>query len=320
MWLIQGIRSGSLLFFSRVNPIIETGGFFSEEKWPIYQLFPEEYIPKTIFISARETWEVVQENRSENKMDFPLLVKPNIGERGMGVQKILDAAALQGYHKRASYDYLIQSFVPYHEEMSILAYRLPGNAHVTVTSICLKEKLTITGDGVSTIDTLATSNYRASTQWERLAQNFDKNRVLKKGEKLLLEPIGNHSRGTTFLDGNDLLDESFRLATEKIFSSISPDIQYGRFDLLYHSIDEFKKGNKFKIVEFNGVGSEPAHIYQPNYSLFKAYADLWRHACILGKISRLQRKQGVKAMSWSEFFNALRLYRTNMEKVKGIEG
>lgn len=319
MWIIEGIRSGSLLYFSRVNPSIETGGFFSEEKWPIYQLFPEQYIPKTIFIKAPADMGSVEAALLKNKMPYPILVKPNIGERGMGVEKIEDAQAMQQYLATADYDFLIQSFVPYAKEMSILAYRLPDETHVHVTSLCLKEKLSITGDGQSTIKKLVANSHRASLQWQRLQHNFDENTILQSGEHLLLEPIGNHSRGTTFLDGNAHIDEPLRQATEKLFLSMKGDIQYGRFDLLYQSLDDFKQLQHFKVVEFNGVGSEPAHIYQPGYSMFKAYADIWQDVKIIGKISRRQRKKGVKAMTWSEFFKALRIYRENKRKVFGAE-
>jgi hypothetical protein len=312
MWIIQGIRNGNLLFFSRVNPDIETGGFFSEEKWPIYDMFPKEYIPLCLLIKKGSPHLHLKWAIDDSALSFPMLVKPNIGERGMGIEKILKGSQLYDYHEKAAYDYILQSFVPYKKEMSVLVYRMPDQYRVEVTSICLKEKLTIVGDGKSTLHQLAMSNFRSRNQWPRLRHQFDENRVLIQGEKLLLEPIGNHCRGTTFLNGNHLITEDVRLAMEQLFHSMKGEVYYGRFDILYESIETLIQLKSFSVVEFNGVGSEPAHIYQPGFSLWRAYEDLWKHARILGDISLAQKKRSVTCMTWNDFFRALKVYRENM--------
>ena len=315
MWLFQGLRVGNLLFFSRVNPDIETGGFFSEEKWPIYQLFPPDYVPRGSLISPDLSIAIVFQKLNEASLSYPVLVKPNIGERGMGIEKLADQYELSTYHQGATFNYIVQEFIPYPNEMSVLAYRIPGKDKVSVTSLCLKEKLAILGDGVSTIEQLINRDYRSRQQWTRIQNRFDGRRILGMGKSLILEPIGNHSRGTTFLNGNHLISEDFRLAVQQLFHTISGQIFYGRFDIIYESIDDIIQLKNFKVIEFNGVGSEPAHIYQPGYSLVKAYQCLWQHAKILGDISLVQKKNGIRTMSWSEFRQALRLYRLNLNLV-----
>ena len=318
MWLYQAARCRSIFFFSRVNPAIETGGFFSEEKWPIYQMFQPSLIPSGVLIQDGFAVDKMLALFQRSKLTFPVLVKPNIGERGMGIKKIGTLHDLNQYHSAAAYDFIIQEFIDLPCEMSVLAYRIPNTSDIAVTSVCLKEKLTLVGDGNSTLDQLAIKHYRSRVQWPRLRDHFDSRIVLNKDEKLLLEPIGNHSRGTTFLDGNELINEPFRSTIEKLFNSIKADVQYGRFDIIYESIVSFNNFKFFKVIEFNGVGSEPAHIYQPGFSLLRAYSVLWRHACILGDISLDQKSKGKRVMSWSNFFHALKVYKNNLRLVSKI--
>ncbi len=315
MWLAQAMRNRNLFFFSRVNPDIFTGGFFSEEKWSIYELFPAQRIPLSYLVDSTDLPDDILEGINTVGIVFPLLVKPNIGERGMGIRIIETFTELRDYHLAAAYDYIIQQLVPFGKEMSVLAYYLPGSNDVKVTSICIKEKLTIIGDGISTIEELVLCQYRSRKNWSRLKDQFEANHILKRGESLILEPIGNHSRGTIFLDGNHLISDSFTKTIKQLFNEIDGEVFYGRFDIMFSNFEEFEQLKDFKIVEFNGVGSEPAHIYQPGYSLIKAYKELWQHAKILGNISILQGKRGRKCMTWHDFKSALKTYRRNLKLV-----
>ena len=319
MWLIQAIRNRNLFFFSRVNPDIETGGFFSEKKWPIYAMFPPVYIPLGILIECSTNSTTLKNKLNNSNLSLPLLAKPNIGERGMGILKINSIAELISYNTAVSFDYILQEFIDYPLEMSVLAYRKLDSDKPTVTSVCLKEKLTILGDGHSTLTQLVNKDFRSRKQWPRLSSQFDEDLVLEKGKRLILDPIGNHSRGTTFLDGNYLINDSFSAAIGQLFNSIKGEVYYGRFDIIYKSMLDFVELKNFKVIEFNGVGSEPAHIYQPGFSLFNAYQSLWQHAKILGNISLQQKKRGVQSMSWKEFKLALKVYRKNMKVVQGAQ-
>jgi len=86
---------------------------------------------------------------------------------------------------------------------------------------------------------------------------------------VVLEPIGNHCRGTTFLNANDIIDEKLT----KVFDSISnriPGFYFGRYDLRCSSIEDLKKGKNVRIIELNGAGSEPDNIYHSCASIFSA--------------------------------------------------
>ena len=138
-----------------------------------------------------------------------------------------------------------------------------------------------------------------------------------KGVEMEIEPIGNHSRGTTFLNGNRFIDEQLNHIFDEICFQMD-DIYYGRFDLKCESIEGIKQGKGFKVMEFNGVGSEPAHIYDPAYSKIQAYKDLYQHCKILYEISIQQRQKGVIAMSLKELVSSYQIYNRYLKSATSI--
>ena len=64
---------------------------------------------------------------------------------------------------------------------------------------------------------------------------------------------------------------------------------YGRYDLKCNSIEELKQG-KFVILEFNGAGAEPNHVYNANYSWFKAIGVFAHHWKVLYEIGKYNNK------------------------------
>ena len=136
---------------------------------------------------------------------------------------------------------------------------------------------------------------------------MDLQQVPDAGETVLLEGIGNHCRGTQFLNANDWITPGLETAILKVLSQM-PGVYYGRFDLRTSSIDDLNAGRAFLIMEFNGVGSEPAHIYDPAYPVVNAYKDVWRHWRILYEISREQKAHGIASIHWRDGLESLRTY------------
>jgi len=117
------------------------------------------------------------------------------------------------------------------------------------------------------------------------------------------------------LNGNKYIDKKL----EKVFDKIALEmegIHYGRFDMKCQSIELLKEASKFKILEFNGIASEPAHIYDPEYSTIQAYRDIFRHWKIIYELSKVQRTKGVSSMSWNEAYQSVRSYLQYMKIAK----
>lgn len=319
IWLYFAARARRWLFFTTVNPVIETGGVFGESKINILQRLPPEVIPTTLFITSETSIATTLQRIREAGLSFPLIAKPNVGERGTLVKKLASPADLADYMARNMVDFIIQEFVTYEEEVSVLHYRLPGASKGGILSLCLKEYLHVTGNGVSTIRSLMENYPRARLQLERLERQNGLDfmeRIPASGEVVLLEPIGNHNRGTTFLNGNALIDDRLVQVFDAISFTLEHQVYYGRYDIKCSSLEAVKNGVDFKILELNGVAGEPAHIYDPSYPIWKKYEDIYRCWKVIFSISQEQARRGVKSLSLREGVQRLFQYLRYTKSLK----
>ncbi|MCC6724188.1 MAG: hypothetical protein IT258_06720 [Saprospiraceae bacterium] len=304
------LRARRPFFFSAVNPAIETGGMWGESKFNILKRIPNSHIPPTIFVKQGTDFQLLIERMNDVGLtQWPVIAKPDVGERGLLVSKIKDEAQLREYLSTNPIDFLIQGFVDHPLELAVLCHRLPGSHQTAVTSICVKETLKVTGDGQSTIRQLMELSDRASLQIERFETEQPElmRRVLPEGKTMELEPIGNHCRGTMFLNGNRHIDPQLTQAFDSVLSQMD-GIYYGRFDLKCRSIEDLRSTGEFKAVEFNGIGAEPAHIYDPAYPVWKKYRDIYRHWRRIYQIYKVQAANQVEPMSLKEGIERLKTY------------
>jgi hypothetical protein len=140
---------------------------------------------------------------------------------------------------------------------------------------------------------------------ERLGKQFDE--ILAAGEIKVLEQIGNHSRGTRFVNGNHLINERMHKTFDTIAKSLD-GFYYGRFDLKARSAESFNTGEHLYIIELNGVGSDPGHIFDSSVGYFRALRDEAWHWKQLFKVSKINMKRGIKPISFGEM---VRLYWNN---------
>jgi hypothetical protein len=294
-FLIQAIRAKSLTYFTNVDPCIENGGFFGESKIEILEKIDAKYLPKTIFVSKNTSVDSLKHFFDSKQISFPIICKPNVGERGTDVEKIIDIEGLQKYINQ-KFDFIIQEFITHDIELAILYFRMPFQKKGQITSITRKKFLEVVGDGISNIEALMGRSERARFQLNTMRNRLDINKVIAKDEIYLLEPIGNHCRGTTFLDNNFLINQQLNAVFDDISTKID-GFHYGRFDLKVDSIENLYLGKDIQIMELNGVSADPGHIYDPNYKLFNAYFDVAKHWKILADISIEQQKFGIKPIS-----------------------
>ena len=122
-----------------------------------------------------------------------------------------------------------------------------------------------------------------------------------------LEPIGNHCRGTTFYNANKLINDQLI----DVFNRIAKQIEgyyYGRFDLKVPNLQDLYAGRNIKIMELNGVSSEVAHVYDPDYKLIRAYRDIAKHMDYIYQISKENYKKGIPHDSLWSFLKDLKIH------------
>ena len=272
-------KAKHLAFFSAANPCIKSSGNGTESKYETILLVPEKHRPKSVLIKPNTDFEIVCKNIQEQKINFPLIAKPDIGFRGLLVEKITSKDALKNYLEKYTINIIIQEFLDYENECGIFYHRNPKNDSGKISSLTLKRFLSVTGDGTSTLKELILADERAKLYIElfskihqdKLTEIPIKNKVIK------LTAIGNHSKGTQFINGNHLISDKLTTTFDKLSKSI-PGWYYGRIDLKYNTFEELEEGIDFKILEINGIIAEPTHIYDSqNYTYLKALKAIRTH-------------------------------------------
>ncbi len=284
------------------------GGFCAYSKYGILKQIDPALLPKTLCINAStQNPEEIILSLKQSGIDFPLIIKPDIGERGRGVEKITDVKILLNYLLANPHTLLIQEYINYPLELGIMYHRLPGQTKGSITSVVQKEFLSVCGDGKSTLIQLFERSKRARYHLDMLMKLHAKDlqKVLPTNEVLELVSIGNHCRGTTFLNANHLITP----ALQDIFDKISCRIDgfyFGRYDIRVPHLDDLYAGRNIKILELNGANSEPAHIYDPDMSIFKAYRHLFSHWHNLFEVSICNHRNGTAFMSVSDAIYKIR--------------
>ena len=254
---------------------------FDDRKSDVYKLLPPQWIPKTKLITHQND----SADANMEDFDFPLIIKPDIGFKGFLVAKLDNDEQLTEYKRLyGSKDFLLQEYVDFQREFSVLIYRYPKHGQVGVSSFIEKTYPEILGDGLKTIEQLINEkqNPFLKKEWIKDKLQDRLTDVLEKGESLRIDTIGNYSRGSKFHSLNESIDEELTEWAKKLFDQID-GIDFCRLDLKADSIEEMKKG-MFTILELNGVKSEPLHIYDPKYSVSTIIKDVHQHWAILTKI------------------------------------
>lgn len=287
-----------------------------ESKKEIYNLIPPQYYPKTELIKEGTQYENVLQIIHESGIKFPLIAKPDIGLRGSAVQKINSFADLKSYSEKADFDYLLQDLIPFRNEIGIFYVRYPDEKKGRITGIVAKEFLTVTGNGTSTIEDLVKENPRYEFQLKALKREYEQKLLVvpAQNEIINLVPYGNHARGAKFLDKTEWITPELTAVINDVCLQID-GFYFGRIDLMYSSLKELEAGQNFSIVEINGAGSEPTHIYDPAHSLFFAWKELFRHITYMFEISAANHKLGFPYLKHEEGMKEYRLHLAQSRKI-----
>lgn len=307
LWL--SLKARSFSFFTAANPGIFMGGFTRASKYSILSQIDNNYLPTTLLIKDNTTIDSAFTIMRQSSLEYPIIVKPDIGERGKGVEKIDTEEQLVQYLMLHKGDLIIQEYISDWIELGVLFYQMPDGSDRGITSVVMKEFLTITGNGRFTIGEWINRMERAQLKKSYLLHKYrdQLELIIPDGEKLILEPIGNHCRGTTFLNGNHLINDQLVEVFHKIAKSID-GFFIGRFDLKVRSINDLYHGEHIRIMELNGVASEPAHIYDPQARLVDAYKALFSQYSLFYTIANQNKQQGASYIPIKMLLNEIRLH------------
>lgn len=329
-WL--SLRSRGPLAFSCVNPgIPHGGGIVGEDKTRILTgfdlstapvLFPLAIPGKKDAGEAAERLAILtRAQEAHPQLGYPLMLKPESGERGRGVRRVNNAEEALAYLERHPEDVHAQAYHPGPYELGIFWSRDPRSSLPMderpgfVFSITRKQFPTIIGDGERTLEELIWHHprYRMQAKAYCNAQNHQLDRVLDDGEELTLTFTGNHASGCIFSDGADLITPELTAWVEQAAQSYQdPEsggrIDFGRFDIRAVSKEDLNSG-RVGIIEFNGTLAESTNLYDPDRNILFMYRTLFAQWSLLYKIGRARRREGAKGIGYRKLISMVMGHR-----------
>ncbi|MDX1957646.1 MAG: DedA family protein [Leptospiraceae bacterium] len=309
------IRLKGIRYFTTANPAIENGGGLAlESKFKILSNLNKEFTVKSILLDKESLDEkilLIKKFMTENELEFPIILKPDMGERGLSIKLVSSNDSLIQTLGEINFPFLVQEFHPGPNEVGIFYYRFPKNDKGDILSINKKIFPKITGDGKNTLRELVRLHPRFRFQEKSFFENnqsiFDF--ILEKDKEYTLGFSGNHFQGCMFIDGANLITPTLIKTIDEIAKEFS-GFYFGRFDIRYVSDEDLKQGKNFKIIELNGSSSESTNIYDPNFTVLQAYGYLFKQWKILWTVGKQCVELGFsKPMAYQEFFSLLKKHR-----------
>ncbi len=307
------IKHKSITIFTLANPAIPEGGFIKESKKDILdRIGARESVAAYELLkgdaSSESKIEQVEIFLMNHQLSYPIVLKPDAGERGRGVNIPKNEEELQHILSELNGDYIVQEFID-GEEYGIFYYRFPEEEKGTIFSVTKKEYLHLTGDGKHTLEELILKDPRAVCMAEI---HFDEHiddlyKIPEEGKKIKLVELGTHARGAVFYDGSDLITQELTKEIDRISKSFK-GFYFGRYDVKAPSENFVREGKEIKVIEVNGVTSESTNIYDPEHSFFYAVKTLtkqWKICYEIGSQVKA-RKPSLKSPSISHLLSLLR--------------
>ncbi|RMH04922.1 MAG: alpha/beta fold hydrolase [Planctomycetota bacterium] len=300
-WL--ALRHRGLRVVTAVNPAIPLGGLVGESKAAILAGLGRED-PRlarwTLLPPGPAAARLAAANAflAEHDLDYPIVLKPDAGERGRGVEIVGDPAALERRLTEDSAPLLLQEYVD-GPELGVFFIRRPDEEAGRIVSVTEKRLPRVIGDGRRTLEELILADPRAVAMarvyLEENAARLDQ--VPAAGEEVSIARVGAHSRGALFLDGRRLLSPETARGVADLGRGYA-GFHYGRFDLRLTP-------DGFRVLELNGLTSEPTHIYDPDHGAVRAWRDLARCWAEAWAIGRLNVAAGACPAGWGEILKSL---------------
>jgi membrane protein DedA with SNARE-associated domain len=295
LWLC--LRYRGLTVWTAANPgLPAAGGVVGESKFAtLEQLPPDRVIPSALLPAGAmgERLRALRRALEQPGWAFPLVLKPDAGQRGAGVKRVRDFLEAEKYLHAQPAAVLAQPYHPGPYEAGLFYYRLPGEEKGRLFSVTDKVFPAVAGDGRATLGELIWRHprYRLQARAFLARHAAEVEHVLGEGERFALALAGNHCQGTMFLDGARLRTPALERAVDELARSVD-GFFIGRFDVRYSDEEAFQAGRDLAVVELNGATAEATDLYDPSRSLIGAYRTLFRQWGLLFHIGAANRRRG----------------------------
>jgi len=329
---VLAIRHRSLTLPTVANPGMDGGGFIGEGKGEILEKLvagreqAQRFVVRTLRLpaalesgkpdpaAAEARWLDVSSWLAREGLDFPIVLKPDVGQRGSGVRLVRTETEARDYLRAMPLAAVAQQYAPGPHELGVFWTRAPGEAHGRILSVTEKFFTAVTGDGEHDLHDLILLHPRAVLQhrifFKRHADVLDW--IPGNGAHFPLVTSGNHCQGTMFKDGARLGSEALRVRLDALADGC-PGLHAGRFDLRAPDLAALQRGEGFLIVELNGATAEATHIYDPALGPWRgpvvAYRSLFAQWSLMFRLGATNRAAGHRPIGVRAVWARWREYR-----------
>lgn len=297
------------------NPGMTDGGVVGESKAAILaRLDPSWTVPSVLIEPGApgERAAAVSLAMRQRGWRFPVILKPDVGQRGTGVRLVRDARNAAEYFAAVGGPVVLQPYHPGPYEAGVFYYRMPDWSRGRILCVTDKHFPVVTGDGRSTIEALVWAHGRYRMQAALFMTRLGPRRhdVPADGEPVPLGLAGNHAQGAMFTDGRRLITPALEARIDAIARRYD-GFYIGRFDVRYRDPQRFMAGEDLAIVELNGATAECTNVYDPAGTLIGAYRQLFRQWSLVFAIGAANRRHGTRTASARRLRALLRTHLTS---------
>ncbi|HRE81618.1 MAG TPA: VTT domain-containing protein, partial [Opitutaceae bacterium] len=243
--LYLGVRYRSFTLFTAANPGIGAGGgVVGESKAQILRGLS----------AARDriaTWALIEPGTPDQRADalaefmtreaipFPVVLKPDVGERGSGVVIAWDEQCARNKLSDDAQPLIAQRYIP-GVEFGVFYIRKPSESQGRIFAITDKRMIEVVGDGVHTLEQLILADSRAVCMARFFLEKFlaRLDEIPAEGEHIQLTELGTHCRGSLFLDGEALETPALLTSIESVSQSFT-GFYFGRYDVRASTVEAF---------------------------------------------------------------------------------
>jgi len=244
---------------------------------------------------------------------FPIVAKPDIGWHRHGARRLDDLQALNDYlgGLPGGARLILQRFVPFPGEASVLYARLPGASSGRILSLTFHHFPYVVGDGRSNVRELIRRDKRAHlkarVQLGDAGHEPPADPVLDRvptcGEVVGIAVNGQRS-GAQRRDVRRHITAALEARFDAIAMGMN-EFHYGHFDLRFGSVDELKRGENFAIVGIRGVGADGVDAWDPRLPLGELYRHFIDQQRIMFLIGEKNRARGFEPVGFGSFLKII---------------
>lgn len=252
----------------RTFPPYKEQDYFELGKYEVYQRFIGKEYAIPIGVIRKEDLNDkahIQNLLTKEKIEFPVIVKPNLGVMAAGVQKFNDVESLLEFLVDIPVDYVIQPYIDRPLEFNINYYKFPDRPG-ELLDLSQRVLPRVVGDGVHTVGELIDQNDYWYYHREKVKSSckVDLNSIPLKNKVVRLNVTATGTGGSLFLDSRHLITDTLIDKINK--HTEGADFYFGKFDFKVSSVEELQQGKGLLMLEANPVIAEVNYVFDRKYS------------------------------------------------------